>query len=182
MYGMVNQGVRTFIIENYGEDDWRDLCRTADLKEDRFESMATYPDDVTYRLVGAISEKYELTPAQVLEVFGDYWVDYSGKSEIGQLMRFGGKELTERLYNLNEMHERIKMTMPNLKPPSFEFEEHEDGRCSLHYFSDREGLEPMVIGLLKGLSRETGEPVSIVQDETPGVEDARASFTITFVD
>ena len=89
------------------------------MSEDNFEGMLTYPDDVTYKLVGVISEKYDMTAAEVLKAFGDYWVDYSASSTIGQLLRFGGKDLADRLDSLNEMHERIKMSMPHLKPPSF---------------------------------------------------------------
>lgn len=178
MYGLVNHGVQTFIVENFGEEDWRDICAKAGLSDDNFEGMLTYPDDVTYKLVGVISEKYDMTAAEVLRAFGDYWVDYSASSTIGQLLRFGGKGLADRLDTLNEMHERIKMSMPHLKPPSFEFEEGENGEHKLHYASDREGLEHMVVGLVEGLGRESGQTVEISQDPEPAFEGFRASFTI----
>ncbi|MEM6825101.1 MAG: heme NO-binding domain-containing protein [Pseudomonadota bacterium] len=178
MYGMVNQGVQTFITNNYGEDDWLDICHRAGLSDRHFEGVLMYPDDVTYKLVGAISDKYDLSAEKVLQVFGDFWVDFSKATEIGALLRFGGESLLERLDTLNEMHARIKMSMPHLNPPSFEFEEAEDGSYKLHYASDREGLEPMVIGLVEGLGRETGQPVSITQDPVPAHEGFRATFTL----
>jgi len=182
MYGMVNQGIRAFIVGKFGEADWGEICVKAGLADDDFETMGIYPDEITYKLVGVIAEKYDLKSDEVLEVFGDYWVDYSSKSEIGQLWRFGGSELVERLENLDEMHERIQLTMPHLKPPSFDFVEMENGRFSLRYWSDREGLESMVIGLVQGLARQTGESVTICQDKDPVAPDARATFTIEFVD
>lgn len=178
MYGMVNHGIQTFVIENFGEADWRDICARADLKDETFEGMLTYPDDVTYKLVGVLCEKYNLTAEQVLKTFGDYWVDYSATTSVGKLMRFSGQGLAERLDTLNEMHDRIKMSMPHLKPPSFEFEEGEGNEHKLHYASDREGLESMVIGLVEGLGRETGEEVEITMDAKPMYEEFRATFTI----
>lgn len=178
MYGMVNQGVRAFIVENFGETDWADICKTVGLSDHEFEAMATYPDSVTYDLVKTISAKYDMPPAKVLEVFGAYWVDYSGQTAIGQLLRFGGIDLLERLDGLNELHERIKLSMPHLKPPSFDFVELEEDVFSLRYWSDREGLEPMVIGLVRGLSEQTGQPIELSQDSVPAVPDARASFTL----
>ncbi|MEM6388039.1 MAG: heme NO-binding domain-containing protein [Pseudomonadota bacterium] len=148
MYGMVNHGIQTFVTENYGEADWRDICARAGLKQESFEGMLTYPDEVTYKLVGALSEKYDLTAEAVLQIFGDYWVDYSAKTSIGKLMRFSGKGLSERLATLNDLHDRIKMSMPHLQPPSFEFEEGEGNEHKLHYASERDGLESMVIGLV----------------------------------
>ena len=44
-------------------------------------------------------------------------------------------------------------TMPELVPPSFEREPQDDGSSILHYRSSREGLAPMVIGLVKGLAK-----------------------------
>ncbi len=178
MYGLVNHGVQTFIVENFGEGDWREICAEAGLAEEHFEGMLTYPDEVTYKLVGIISKRYDMEPAAVLRTFGDYWVDYSASTSVGQLLRFGGQSLTDRLETLNEMHERIKMSMPHLKPPSFEFEEGENGEHKLYYASDRDGLEPMVIGLVEGLGRETGQTVEISQDPAPAEEGFRATFTV----
>lgn len=178
MYGMVNQGVRAFIVENFGQRDWSEICQSVGLSDDEFEAMATYPDAVTYDIVKTISSKYDMPASQVLEVFGAYWVDYSGQTAIGQLLRFGGNDLLERLDGLNELHERIKLSMPHLKPPSFDFVELAENVFSLRYFSDREGLESMVMGLVRGLSEQTGQAIELTQDETPAVSDARASFTI----
>lgn len=180
MYGMVNHGIQSLIVEKFGDADWQDISAKAGLKDEKFEGMLTYPDEITYKLVGIISEKYDLSPEAVLKIFGDYWVDYSSTTNIGQLMRFGGQSLAERLSSLDEMHDRVKMSMPHLKPPSFEFEEGEGNEHKLHYASDREGLEHMVIGLIEGLARETGEKVDVTQDPEPMYEEFRATFTLRF--
>lgn len=168
VYGLVNNGIRQFVVENHGEDAWREICADAGLSEDKFESMLSYEDAVTYDLVGAISRRLELSGSQVLEVFGKYWVDYAGSTSIGKVMEFQGESLIERLSGLDDLHERVRLAMPHLVPPSFEFEEGADGVHMLHYFSEREGLQDMVIGLLHGMSEQTGEKISVRMIESRG--------------
>ena len=76
----------------------------------------------------------------------------------------------EDLDNLDAMHARIGGTMPELVPPSFSREEQEDGSSLLHYYSKREGLAPMVVGLVKGLAKRFGTEVEIecLGEEAPG--------------
>ncbi|WP_424932960.1 heme NO-binding domain-containing protein [Amaricoccus macauensis] len=161
MYGMINEGIRSFIVENHGQEAWRDICATAGLKCTEFERMTNYSDTLTYDLVGAISQHTGLPANDVLKVFGEYWLEFAGTTRFGSLMRLAGRTFVERLRWLDDMHDRIVTSMPGLNPPSFELEVIEDRRFHLHYFSDREGLAPMVIGLLYGLAAETGDVIEI---------------------
>lgn len=178
MYGLVNQGVHRFVIENFGEADWLELTEKAGVEETSFEGMLTYPDAITYQLVGAICEKYDIAAADALEKFGSYWVGFSRATAVGKLMRFGGQSLVDQLDSLNEMHARIKSNMPHLKPPHFELEELGEDHFVLHYATEREGLEAMVIGLVKGLADEAGAAISITQLPAPSYEGLSASFDL----
>ena len=161
MYGMVNDGIRTFILENHSEETWRSICAGAGLSQTEFERMSAYDDDVTYKLVGSVCEHTGLDADDVLRVFGTYWISYAGGSNFGNLMRLAGRTFLERLEGLDDMHDRILVSMPHLKPPSFELEDRDDGTYHLHYHSDREGLSSMVIGLLHGLAADTDEKISV---------------------
>ncbi|MGI9408972.1 MAG: heme NO-binding domain-containing protein [Hyphomicrobiaceae bacterium] len=152
MYGMVNDAVRTFIVNNHGDEAWNKICDDAGVTTREFEQLLTYDDDITYRLVGAISKHLGADAAQVLEVFGQYWPEYAKGTAVGNLIKFGGECFVDTLQSLDEMHQRVKIAMPDLKPPSFELETISDGNYRLHYFSEREGLAPMVVGLLHGLA------------------------------
>ena len=165
MYGMVNEGIRTFIESNFGEEAWQSICGRADIDLRQFDRLASYDDAITYSLVGAVSEHTNLPAEKVLNVFGEYWVDYAGQSGFGNLLKLAGNSFVEKVRNLDDMHERILLTMPNLKPPSFELEAVGENTYDLSYYSTREGLAPMVIGLLKGLAAETGEIIVIEQTQ-----------------
>ncbi len=166
MYGLVNNGVRKFIVDTHGEAVWRQICQKAEVQDDEFENLTAYSDDVTYSLVGAVSEVLSLPVPDVLEVFGQYWVGFSKSTAIGKLIDQGGETLMDRIRGLDEMHERIQMTMPHLNPPSFEFEERPDGNHRLKYISPREGLAPMVVGLLHGMAEECGVGIDVVLCES----------------
>jgi hypothetical protein len=73
------------------------------------------------------------------------------------------------------------MTFPALRPPSFEVERIEGGQgLVLHYRSQRTGLAPMVIGLLKGLGRRFSQDISIRQTAHRGL-DHHDVFRIDYV-
>ena len=63
----------------------------------------------------------------------------------------------------------------------FELEERDHGNYHLHYCSDREGLEHMVIGLVRGLAKESGVEIEIAQDPEPAYEGVRASFSVRLI-
>ncbi len=181
MYGMVNEGIREFIVKNHDEATWKTICERAGVSCDSFERMESYDDKITYDLVGAIVSHTGLTVHEVLEVFGAYWVDFAGHSTFGNLMQFAGDTFLKRLEGLDDMHARIQLSMPHLKPPSFELEELGEQRYLLHYYSQRDGLEPMVIGLLHGLAKETGQQITVRQiTDTPDATD-HGVFEITLL-
>jgi len=157
--------MRTFILDNHGEDAWRMICKRSQVPHEEFENLTAYDDAHTYALVDAVAEALEIPAEKVLEVFGEFWIGFSKASAIGKLMDLGSETLIGRIRGLDEMHERIQLTMPHLDPPSFEFEERADGNHRLHYISNREGLAPMVVGLLQGMAKECGVTVDITHLE-----------------
>ncbi len=163
MYGMVNDGIRSFIEKEYGADMWRDICTTAKIEMTSFERMTTYDDSVTYALVGAICQHTGLSTDKALNVFGTYWVEFAGASNFGTFLRLAGNSFVERIQRLDDMHDSNLLSMPHLKPPSFEIEEVGKDTYLLDYYSTRDGLAAMVIGLLYGLAAETDEKISVEQ-------------------
>lgn len=161
MYGMVNEGIRSFIEKNHGPEAWTAICKKVGLDRSEFERMSSYEDSVTYDLVGAICEHTEMQVDEVLKIFGTYWIEFVSNSNFGSLLRLAGNTFVERVNGLDDMHDRILMAMPHLKPPSFELEQMGENSYHLSYYSDREGLVPMVVGLLHGLAAESGEKIEV---------------------
>lgn len=163
MNGLVNRAIEQLVISMKGEAGWRGVCAHAGVAPDGFVSMQNYDDDITYRLVHAVSERLALPPEQVLEAFGEYWVTYTADEGYGPLMTAGGTHLREFLGNLDGLHGRVESLFPQLRIPLFRVEDVSDTEYRLFYASGRKGLAPMVLGVVKGLAKRFGQTVEVVQ-------------------
>jgi len=108
----------------------------------------------------------------LLESFGEYWTLYVAEKGYGSLLDMAGDSLFTCLQHLDRLHVKVKESYPDLQPQSFRFEELGADTGLLHYHSHREGLAPMVIGLLRGLATRYGTPVDIavVKDRRNGAD------------
>lgn len=161
MYGLVNKAVHGLILNNYGEETWTKIKNQAGVDEDYFISMHSYDDSSTYNLVAAASEVLGISAYDVLVSFGKYWVEFTGEQGYSNLLSMGGDNLTDFLKNLDVLHVRVGMTYSDLKPPSFICKELSEDTLCLEYHTHREGLAPLVIGLLEGLAKKFEEEVEI---------------------
>jgi len=163
MYGLVNRAIEELVVSLKGESAWRGVCAHAKLSSDGFVSMQAYDDDITYRLVAAVSTRLGLSSEQVLEAFGNYWITYTAKEGYSAFLNAGGGNLREFLGNLNEMHGRVETVFPQLRMPQFRVQELNATDFYLYYASIRLGLAPMVLGLVKGLAKRFEQPIEITQ-------------------
>lgn len=179
VYGMINQAVKDLVWHHAGEDTWLEVCREAELDPEGFESLTTYPDSLTFKLVDISAKKLHLTPEQVLRSFGRHWVFYTGEHGYGDVMRMFGKDFRTCLSNLNQMHAHMGALMPQLRPPRFVVRESAPKSMTVDYFSERQGLGPMVLGLLEGLAEKYHETIAVefLPKQEPAGHD---TFVISF--
>ena len=161
MYGLVNRAVKDLITENFGAAKWQEVAISAGVDEE-FISMESYNDEVTYHLVGAASELLDIPAAELLRQFGNYWIRFTADEGYGHILSLFGDTLDEFLARLgNDLHGRVAVTMPELKPPQFRTEKIAQHTYLVEYKSHRKGLMPMVHGLLEGLAIRFGESANI---------------------
>ena len=165
MYGLVNKAIADMVRTKFDENTWQTIRQKAAVEDETFLSMEGYPDDVTHRLVKASSEVLELSPAEIMQAFGEFWVEFTAQEGYGELLDMSGEDLPEFLQNLDNMHARVGVSFPQLEPPSFESIELDDNELTLEYRSEREGLAPMVVGLVKGLGNRFDTEVEITQTQ-----------------
>jgi hypothetical protein len=177
MYGLINKAVRELVLEEFGSETWDRIREEANVADEAFVSMERYPDEVTYSLVGASSKVLGISPAEVLETFGEYWVKFADES-YGEFLTSAGDSFPEFLQNLDEMHARIQLVFPELIPPSFRVASQEGNRVQLHYHSEREGLAPLAVGMLTGVSKRFGVDLSVQHARDSG--DRFDVFDITY--
>ena len=166
MYGLVNKAVEELVTTNFGEDKWELIKAKAGVDVEVFISNEGYPDEVTYKLVGAATEVLGLPAEQILIAFGEHWVLKTANESYGPMMKSGGKTLREFLVNLPNFHTRVAMIYPNLQPPRFACSDLTDDSLKLHYYTHRPGLTSFVVGLVQGLGKLYNTPATCVVVET----------------
>lgn len=161
MYGLVNRALHELVVARWGLPMWEEIRKRAELDVEEFNGFQAYPDSVTYRLVGAASECLNVSPESLLESFGEHWVLFTGQEGYGDLLDLAGANLVTFLQNLDALHVRVARSYPALVPPSFKCTDITERSLLLHYFSSRDGLAPLVVGLIKGLGKRFNTDVRV---------------------
>ncbi|QLE48986.1 heme NO-binding protein [Nostoc sp. C057] len=183
MYGLVNKAIQDMICKYHGEDTWETIKQKAALEDiDFFIGMDGYPDDVTYCLVEAACEVLSIPAHEILKAFGEYWLTYTAEEGYGELLASAGNSLPQFIDNLDNLHARVGLSFSELRPPSFECEHNSDKSMDLHYQSTRQGLSPMVIGLLHGLAKRFDTKVDVTQISFREQGDPHDIFSIKYKD
>ncbi len=166
MYGLVNKAVRDRIVDNFDEATWENIADSVGV-DHHFISMENYDDSVTFDLVGAASKILNVPAEQLLAQFGSHWIRFTATEGYGHLFTLFGDTLEEFLEGLgSDLHARVSLTMPQLKPPEFKTEKLSENCFQIHYMSHRKGLTPMVQGLLEGLAERFNVPANVTHLRT----------------
>ena len=146
---------------NSAKTNGNTIKEKAGIKDDSFQAMESYPDKDTYDLVGAAAETLGISGEQVLQAFGGYWTKFTAKEGYGELMEMFGSNFLDACQNLNNLHARMGMAMPDLKPPRFNCTEVTNDSFILEYHSERDGLAPMMLGMLDGMAEKYDTKIEV---------------------
>jgi hypothetical protein len=181
MYGLVNRAIEELVCTQFGEETWEAIRQEAAVDIEAFVSMEPYADAVTYQLVTAASKVLGLSAETILITFGEYWTLYTAREGYGELLRMSGSTLPEFLHNLDNMHARVGLLYPELQPPSFTCTDTSEQGMLLHYRSHREGMAPLVIGLLQGLSKMFSTKLTIEHIQKRPTDGDHDVFKLTYL-
>jgi Haem-NO-binding len=168
VYGLVNRALVDLLEQRGGKALLERVKRDAGVGTDVFLSLERYPDQTTVDLVVAASNALGVTAAELLQDFGNHWIVYASEHGYRQLMQARGDSLFAFIARLDELHSRLSLTFPELQPPSFAVLPLSHDTIRLRYTSTRDGLAPFVIGLLQGLAKLFGEPLTVTHEARKG--------------
>ena len=170
MYGLVNRALQSLVINKLGREGWIEVCRKVHLDESDFVNFMPYPDSVTYQIAAVAAQKMNFTLDQALEAFGEHWILFTVDEGYGDLISICGSSFVEFLNNINSLHARIRLLHPSISPPKITCSDIQKNSVKIHYFSHRDGLAPMVVGLIKGLAKRfnTSVNITLIQAKADG--------------
>lgn len=161
MYGLVNKAVEELVRSRFGEATWLRIKAEAGVEDEVFIGNQSYPDETTYALVGSASRVLGVESSVVLELFGQHWVLKTARESYGAMLKAHGGGFVEFLRNLPNFHSRVVLIYPKLQPPEFRVTDETETSLRLHYYSQRAGLAPFVVGLVKGLATHFGTEAAV---------------------
>lgn len=179
MYGLANKILQDMIVDRHGEDKWDAIREKSGVQETFFVSMGCYPDETTYRIVGAASEMLGMPAENVLFQFGEYWI-LVAEQNYDEMLEFAGKDLVAILDSIDDIHARATLIFPEMRPPSFRCSDLTAESFRLHYRSVRQGLAPFVEGLIAGLGQRAATPVDIRHDKRRAEGDDHDEFVVQY--
>jgi hypothetical protein len=156
MYGLVHRALQCFAQDTYGDALWDKVVAEANLQFREYEAMLVYPDHHLDDVLGALSVQLETTPAQVSEDVGAYLVTHERMESVRRLLRFGGTTYEEFVLSLDDLHDRVKLALPDLELPRLEVEVHSQRSFSVSLDFARKGFGAVLLGILRAMGDDYG--------------------------
>ncbi|XP_054709218.1 guanylate cyclase soluble subunit beta-1-like [Uloborus diversus] len=149
--------------------------------EGQFLVRLIYEDEITYHIVFAAEKCLGIQAADILELFGRMFFDFCQESGYDSILQVLGATPRDFLQNLDALHDHLATIYPGMRAPSFRCTERpEDGTLILHYYSERAGLEPIVIGIVKAVAsklHKTEVEVEVVQNKSSTCDHVQFAIT-----
>ncbi|KAH7695023.1 CRE-GCY-34 protein, partial [Aphelenchoides avenae] len=135
------------VLRKYDEETWMKILDRAGFESGK-ENVVNhyYGDDSTYAIVDAISAIAKVPQEAIWEAYGEFIVGYLLEVGWDELLKTMSPTLLGFIENLDALHYFIDHVVykTNLRGPNFRCERNPDGTITLHYFTGRSALYPIV--------------------------------------
>ena len=162
MKGTILKCLQEMVESRFGKQEWKQILSESGFAPTQlFTLSADVDEQKTLALFSNTAEVLEIPAEQVMDDFGDYWVnEYASRiyhTLFGRL-----KSAREFILGMDQVHIMVTSTIENAQPPRFEFEERGPKVLVVTYKSKR-GLIDLYIGLARGVGKYFGTPLEIVK-------------------
>ncbi|OAD61386.1 Guanylate cyclase soluble subunit beta-1 [Eufriesea mexicana] len=167
-YGFVNYALELLVVKTFDSETWEAIKKDAAVNmEGQFLVRQIYDDEITYNIISAAVNRLtcarnitvkifpDIPANEILELFGRMFFEFCQDSGYDKILQVLGATPRDFLQNLDALHDHLGTLYPGMRAPSFRCTERpEDGALILHYYSDRPGLEHIVIGIVKTVAKK----------------------------
>lgn len=177
MKGVINKGIQELVETKLGPETWQKIADKAGCEEPFFAIGENYPDQMTSSLSKAAMEVSGLPEEQALMEFGKYLIATTGKKAYPTYYSLVGTSPKEFLLNLDRMYKQLTHSM---EPPLFSYDDHPDGRLTIHYQASRGGRCAVVKGLIQGVGSLFSQALQVKETACKDRGDAHCIMEVTF--
>lgn len=156
MHGLINRALQSFFCLTYGQQRWERVTDAAGLDFSDFEAMLIYDEELSLGVLAAACAELNRPQTEVLEDLGTFLVSHPEVEALRRLLRFGGVNYVEFLHSLDDLPDRTRLAVSDLKLPALELREHTVGQFSLTCQSGLPGFGSVMMGVLRAMADDYG--------------------------
>ncbi len=156
MHGLINRAIQSFVCATYGRQCWLRATQAAELGFDEFEAMLIYDADISTRVLDVLCVDLKRSKSEFLEDLGTYLVSHPNMEDLRRLLRFGGVTYVEFLHSLDDLSDRVRLAVSDLKLPDLELLEHSAAEYQLHCAPGLAGYASVMTGILRAMADDYG--------------------------
>ncbi|MGB7242122.1 MAG: heme NO-binding domain-containing protein [Sulfitobacter sp.] len=156
MHGLVNTAIQSFVSDSYGVDTWIAIAEQAKLGFVEFEAMWMYEDALTLRVLETAENILKRPRSEILEDIGTYLVSHPNVEPLRRLLRFGGVDFVEFLNSLDDLPDRARLAVSDLRLPRISVFEEGDCRLRLKCYDEFPGYGHVLVGILRAMADDYG--------------------------
>ena len=179
MLGLINRSFQCFLTDTYGVSLWDAVARQMGISPAGFESMLSYDDALTDRMIDAASGLLRRPRDSLMEDMGTYLVSHETLGTVRRLLRFSGGNFAEFLNLIEELPERGRLVLPDLDLPQLDLADLGAGHFRLRCQSRLAGAGHVIMGLLRAMADDYG---ALVLLEHHGVEGGTEVISVQIAD
>ncbi len=168
MHGLTNRAIQSFVCATYGQSCWLRVTEAAGLDFVEFEAMLLYEAGMSTRVVDALSADLNRPRSELLEDLGTYLVSHPNMEELRRLLRFGGVTYVEFLHSLDDLADRVRLAVSDLKLPALELRELSPTEYQLYCYPGLPGYSSTMVGVLRAMADDYGALVMLSHDGQQG--------------
>ncbi|KAH7645484.1 soluble guanylate cyclase 88e-like [Dermatophagoides farinae] len=146
MYGLLIENIIQYIQDNFGVDKWNEIRRLAQIEETSFHTHTVYPDVYTKNIIDKACKTLRISEKQLLLGIGESFVTFIGRYGYDVVLSALGREFSDFLNSLDDLHEYLRLSYPRLKPPSYFCDNENEYGLILHYRTKRNFLLWYTVG------------------------------------
>jgi hypothetical protein len=162
MKGVIVMCLGELVRNNFGKDKWETALEKAGVNKDTiFLPTSDIDDGTVLKVIGSLCDVLNISLVQAADAFGDYWVNvFAPKIYVPYYQNV--KSAKEFLLNMDKVHVHSTETLPDSRPPRFDYEWKDDKTLIMGYKSHR-GLIDIMVGLVRGVGKYYNEDLKVTK-------------------
>ena len=162
---LLNRALEGFLRDTYGTDAWDRIAEAADNGVELFECLSADPRDgfggALVDIIHASVEELGKSRVDLMEDLGTYLVSHPNLDALRRLLRFGGVTFPDFLHSLDDLPDRARLAVSDLRLPEMELIEQAPMRFNLFVRGKNVDFCHLLVGLPRAISDDYGSLASI---------------------